>query len=147
MDNGTVGTVLKANEEDQVLLMVAYDPNTMPHRGMDGFIDVVSARAIEKACWKFSDNGAKVSLFHKGMEHQCRTVENYIYRNPEPWVIKNKDGSEIVVKEGCWIVAIKCDDPTWLLYKAGLIGGASPEGRCQRIPPRKETLARIAASL
>jgi hypothetical protein len=145
MDNGTV---IKANEEDQVLLLVAYDPNTIPHRGMDGFRDVVSPRVLEKACWKFAENGAKVTLFHKGIEHECHMVENYVFRPDEPWVVKDEVTGEptgAVIRKGCWLVAVKCDDPTWALYKSDQIGGGSPEGACRRIPPRRETLARIAS--
>src|SRR5665213_4359994 len=97
------GSVVKANDENRFLLLVAYSPNEMPHRGADGFIDVVSHDVLEKACWKFMDNGAKVGLWHeKGTEHCGRVVENYVYRGPD-WSFNNQ-----VVKAGTWLVGVIC---------------------------------------
>ncbi|MDE2096465.1 MAG: hypothetical protein KGL39_04405 [Patescibacteria group bacterium] len=138
------GTVLKASKKERFLLMVAYSANKMPLRGADGYIDVAPPEVLEKACWRFADNGAKVGLWHKdGNENCARVVENYIYRNPIPWVMKCPDGSEQVIKEGDWVVGMKLDPPTWEMYEKGLIGGASPQGRCVRGPASEETLERF----
>lgn len=138
------GTVLKAAEEDRFLLLVAYSPNRMPHRGADGAIDIVQPRVLEKACWRFMDNGAKVGLWHEpGHGDAARVVENYIYRNPVPWVMKSPAGVEEIVQEGDWVTGMILTRPTWKLYKANLIGGASPQGACSRVEPRPETLERV----
>lgn len=144
-DGGTAtGAVLKADPEQRFVLMVLYSPNRMPHRGADRKIDVVSPSVLEKACWRFTDNGLKVGLFHEaGHQGAARCVENYVYRNPVPWVIKSPDGNTQVIKEGDWIGGFILDPPTWDMYKSGLIGGASPQGTAGRKPASPETLARI----
>lgn len=141
------GSVLKAREEDRYLLMVAYSPNRMPLRGADHKIDVVTPSVLEKACWRYADNGLKVGMWHKpGGEHAARVVENYIYRNPVPWTTTDVDGNETVVKEGDWVVGLVLEPETWDLYKAGKIGGVSMQGDARRRRARAETLARIGAS-
>lgn len=138
------GTVLKADEENRFLLLVAYSANKMPVRGADGFVDVASPDVLEKACWRFMDNGAKVGLWHEaGHDGAARVVENYIYRNDVPWVMKRPDGSSQIVQHGDWLFGAICSHETWALYKAGLIGGASPQGRAGRRPASPDLLARM----
>lgn len=138
------GTVLKENPEQRFVLMVLYSPNRMPHRGADRKIDVVAPDVLEKACWRFTDNGLKVGLFHEpGHEGAAKCVENYIYRNPAPWVIEGPDGRTQVIKQGDWLGGFILDEPTWGMYKSGLIGGASPQGTAGRKPASAETLARV----
>ncbi|MDE2104335.1 MAG: hypothetical protein KGL39_44265 [Patescibacteria group bacterium] len=135
MMNGPVmeGAVLKADEENRFVLLMAYSPNHIPQRGQDQFIDVARPMVLEKACWRFMDNGAKAGLWHEpGHENEARVVENYIYRNPEPWVIKGNNGQEQVIKQGDWIVGFILSPTAWGLYKQGLIGGASPQGSAGR---------------
>lgn len=137
-------TVLKADEENRFLLLVAYSANKMPVRGQDGYVDVASPDTLEKACWRFMDNGAKVGLFHEaGHESPGRVVENYIFRSETPWVIESPDGRSQIVEKGDWVVGIICSRETWALYKSGQIGGASPQGSCGRQPARSEVLARM----
>ena len=124
------GTVLKADEENRFLLLVAYSPNVMPKRGADRYRDVVRPEVLEKACWRFMDNGAKVGLNHE-QANPSRVVENSVYRGPD-WVTKGPDGTDQVIQNGDWLVGIICDEPTWQLYKSGQIGGASPQGTCKR---------------
>ena len=139
-----VGTVLKADDENRFLLLVAYSANKMPLRGADHHIDIARPEVLEKACWRFMDNGAKVGLWHEeGHEKSARIVENYIYRNPEPWVLKAPNGDEQVIKQGDWVVGVICDIPTWQLYKSGQIGGASPQGACRRRVADPELLERF----
>lgn len=143
MDKTLTGTVVKADDENRFLLLVAYSPNRMPHRGADRHIDVVSAPALEKACWRFMDNGHQAGLWHEaGHKHSARVVENYVYRGPD-WVLKSPAGTEEVIKAGDWLVGFILDPPTWGMYKSGLIAGASPQGDCHRIPARPETLAQL----
>ena len=138
------GTVLKTSDEQRFVLMVLYSPNRMPHRGADRKIDVVSPDVLEKACWRFTDNGLRVGLFHEpGHDGAAKCVENYIYRNPIPWVVEGPDGKKQVIKAGDWIGGFILDPPTWGMYKSGLIGGASPQGTAGRKPASDETLARI----
>ncbi len=138
------GTVLKADEENRFLLLVAYSANKMPARGADGFIDLASPDVLEKACWRFMDNGAKVGLWHEpGHDDAARTVENYIYRNEVPWVMKAPNGEEQMIQYGDWVVGVICSAPTWQLYKRKLIGGASPQGRAGRRSASPELLARM----
>ncbi len=138
------GTVLKADDENRFLLLVAYSPNRMPQRGADGYVDVVRPEVLEKACWRFMDNGARVGLWHEdGHEQAARVVENYVYRASTPWVLKAPSGAEERIEAGDWIVGLILDPPTWRLYKAGAIGGASPQGRAARRPASPETLSRV----
>ena len=138
------GTVLKADDENRFLLLVSYSANTMPARGADGYIDVANPAVLEKACWRFMDNGAKAGLWHQeGHADSARVVENYIYRNPIPWVIKAPNGRQQVVKAGDWLTGLILEPDTWRLYKAGRIGGASPQGRAGRRAAAPETLARM----
>jgi len=69
-------------------------------------------------------------------------VENYIWR-ADPWVIKAVDGTEQVIMAGDWLVGMRLPPPTWALYKAGLIGGVSPQGGAKRRLPSAETLERV----
>ena len=140
------GEVLKADEENRFLLLVAYSPNKMPMRGADGYIDVASPQVLEKACWRFMDNGAKVGLFHKeGYEGSARIVENYIHRGPD-WVTKGPTGEEQVIKSGDWVIGVILNQHAWALYKSGLIGAASPQGGAGRKPASPETLAKFQES-
>lgn len=146
-EDAVTGSVLKSDDESRFLLMVAYSPNRMPLRGADKKIDVASPEVLEKACWRFADNGLKVGMWHQaGGEHAARVVENSVYRNPVPWVTKDAEGNELVVKEGDWIVGMILEPETWALYKAGRIGGVSPQGTAGRKKASAETLARIGAS-
>jgi hypothetical protein len=138
------GRVVKADAVNRVAVMVAYSCNKMPHRGADGFKDVVSPETLEKACWRFMENGAAVNLHHEGgYQGDAHIVENSIYRNPVPWVIKATDGTKQVVRKGDWVVAVRFGPEEWDMFEKGLIGGASPEGDCRRVPARPETLARL----
>ncbi|MCU1490710.1 MAG: hypothetical protein JWM85_2115 [Acidimicrobiaceae bacterium] len=134
-------TVLKADDESRFLLLVAYSANKMPARGADQRTDVASPEVLEKACWNFMDNGAQLGTFHK-TAGGGRVVENFVHRGPK-WKITGPDGTTQVVRKGDWIVGMILDEPTWQLYKAGRIRGASPQGTARRKPASAETLARI----
>lgn len=142
------GAVKMAAPEDRFLLLVAYSANKMPLRGADGYIDLCRPEVLEKACWKFADNGMKVGLWHQpGHEKAARVVENYIYRNDVPWVIKGPEGEPTgeTIYQGDWVTGFILSKGTWKLYKAGLIGGASPQGGAARRLASAETLARVGA--
>jgi hypothetical protein len=144
MDEYT-GAIKMAKEEDRFLLLVAYSANKMPLRGADTYIDLAGPEVLEKACWKFADNGMVTGLWHEpGHEKAARVVENYIYRNPEPWVIKGENGQpDQIIRQGDWVTGLILSKATWKLYKAGFIGGASPQGGAARIVATAETLERV----
>lgn len=134
------GTVLKARDEDRFLLMVAYSPNRMPLRGADKKTDLASPRVLEKACWAFMAKGAKTGMWHEpGHESDAVCVENYVYRNPVPWVVND----DLVIKEGDWVVGFVLSERAWDLYKRGLIGGVSMQGGAGRKRASAESLARV----
>lgn len=134
--------VVKADPECRFLLTVAYSPNRLPARGADGYLDVVSPDVLEKAAWRFMDNGHEAGLWHEeGHAQEARVVESSIYRGPH-WVIKATDGSEQVIEAGDWLVGFILSDAAWGLYKSGRIGGASPQGGASRRLASTETLAR-----
>lgn len=131
------------DEAQRFLLMVGYSPNRQPLRGADGFIDIASPEVIEKACWRYMANGAGAGLMHKaGGEDAFKVVENYIYRNPIPWVLKAADGSEQTIREGDWVIGVICSKEVWTDVMSGKYGGGSLQGGAARIHPRAETLAR-----
>lgn len=137
------GAVKMAREEDRFLLLVAYSATKMPYRGADGYIDLAAPRVLEKACWRFADHGMVTGLNHEdGHSDIARVVENYIYRNPEPWVLKGRNGDQ-TIREGDWVVGMILSKRGWKLYKAGLIGGASPQGGAARTAVTPETLERV----
>lgn len=139
------GSVIKSDEEDRFLLMVAYSPHVMPHRGADHRIDIASPRVLEKACWRFMAKGARTGMWHEdGHADESVCVENYIYRNPQPWDVHG-DGS-LLVKDGDWVVGFQVSPAAWELYKSGQIGGVSMQGRAGRKKPSAETLARVRSS-
>lgn len=141
--SGLTVNVLKAHEESRFLLVVAYSASKMPARGADGKVDLASPEVLEKAAWKFADNGLRVGLFHKpGGEGSARVVENFIHRG-KPMRFTAPDGTEQVVRKGDWCVGMILSPEAWDLFKAGAIKGASPQGTARRKPATAKTLARI----
>ena len=139
--------VLKARDEDHFLLMVAYSPNRMPLRGADKMIDLGGDdEVMEKGCWRFMAKGAKTGMFHQeGHGDEAVCVENGIYRNDEPWVVKDTKGEPTgeIVRKGDWLVGFILSDYAWGLYKSGQIGGVSMQGGARRKPASAAALARV----
>lgn len=143
----TEGRILKSSDADRFLLMVAYSPNRMPLRGADGFVDVVSPEVLEKACWRFAENGYRLGVDHKpGGEDAGRVVENTIYRNPIPWVTKDAAGNKVAIREGDWLVGVILTPKAWEDYRNDRWGGISLQGRAKRRPADPATLARVGGS-
>jgi hypothetical protein len=120
-----------AGEPQKFVLGVAYQAGPDPRiaRGMDGGRDAFSAAELEKACWSFMLNGQLHGLHHAdGTEGAARPVENYIYRNPIPWVV----APDLVVRKGDWVLGSLLDDHSWELAKADKVTGWSPQGRGRR---------------
>lgn len=137
-------TVIKADDEKRFLLTVAYPAMKADTAvAQDGHRDFGSAEVIEKAAWNFMLKGAKLGLWHQdGHDHCAKTAESYIYRGPD-WTITAADGTEQVIKAGDWLLGVICEPGTWAMYKAGLIGGVSPQGSAKRRVPTPESLAQL----
>lgn len=125
-------------EESRFVLGLAYQagPDRRIRRGADGGRDFFTDDELEKACWGFMRMRRQRSgLFHAdGTLDHIDPVENYIYRNPVPWVVSD----DLVVKQGDWVLGGILDEPTWQLYKDGLITGWSPQGTGRRVNPGGE---------
>jgi hypothetical protein len=120
--------------EQRYVLGVAYQAGRDPmiKRGADGGRDYFSPEELEKAAWRFLQNGPETGLFHAdGTEGAATVVESYIYRGPD-WDI----GNGVVVKAGDWLVGAILDEHAWQLYKSGRVTGWSPQGTARRITPR-----------
>ena len=136
-------TVVKSNDEQRFLLMVGYSPNRLPRKGADGFLDTISPALAEKACWRFMLNGAGAGLMHKsGGENAFRVVENYVYRNDEPWILKAADGSTQTIRKGDWLIGVIATPEVFADFKAGKYGSGSIQGSASRRRATPETLAR-----
>jgi hypothetical protein len=121
-------------DEQRYVLGVAYQagPDPMIKRGADGGRDYFSKEELEKAAWRYLQNGPEVGLFHAdGTEGAATVVESYIYRGPD-WDL----GNGVVVKAGDWLVGAVLDEHAWQLYKSGRVNGWSPQGSARRITPR-----------
>ena len=136
--------VTKEAEEKRFLLMVGYAPNMMPKRGSDGFVDLALPDVIEKACWNYALNGFNPGVMHKaGGEEAFVVVENYIYRNPEPWVMKAANGDTVTIPFGTWVLGLILSKEEWDNYKAGKYNGGSMQGRARRRYASPEALAQV----
>lgn len=117
--------------ELQFLAGVAYQcgPDARISKGVDGGRDWFSAPELERAAWTFMLKGQQHGLFHAdGTEGAARTVESAIYRNPVPWIISD----DLMIRKGDWYIGALLNDSAWQAYKAGGIGGFSPQGIARR---------------
>ena len=124
-------TITKDTEPQKFVLGVAYQAGPDPRiaKGVDGGRDFFTEAELEKACWSFMLSGQQHGLFHaEGTEGAARPVENYIYRNPVPWVV-DKD---LIVRKGDWVLGALLDDRPWELVVAGEANGWSPQGEARR---------------
>lgn len=138
------GLLLKANDEERVGLFVAYAANSPDiAKARDGKRDFAPAPVVERGAWNWMAKGAKIGLFHEFSTDEFETVESGIHRGPD-WLLKAVDGTEQVVMEGDWLVAVRAKTQgAWNLMKSGLIGGASPQGRAARRTPSDEALLNL----
>lgn len=119
----------------QYVCGIAYQSGPDPRiaKGLDGARDYFEPAELEKACFSFMTSGQQAGLFHlDGTLGHAQPVENYIYRNPVPWVL----GPDLIVKKGDWLQGYLLDDRAWDLVKAGKVSGLSPQGVARR---RKRT--------
>lgn len=138
------GTVIKSNDEQRYVLMVAY-PSMKADKwvAQDGYRDFGQAPVIEAACFNFMRKGCNLGLFHQAGHDPGEVVENYIYRGPT-WVVKSEDdGSEQVIEPNDWLVGMILTPEAYSLYKKGIITGASPQGKARRRTPDPQTLAQL----
>lgn len=140
----TAGVLLKAVDEERVGLFVAYAANSPDiATARDGKRDFASPAVVERGAWNWMAKGAKIGLFHEFSTDEFETVESGIHRGPD-WLLKAVDGTQQVVMEGDWLVAVRAKtDAAWNLMKSGLIGGTSPQGRAARGTPSEESLAKL----
>ena len=143
-----VGTIVKSVDEDRYLLTVAYPADKLDANvAMDQHRDFAGAEVVEKAAWRFMQKGAKLGMWHQdGYDHCAEVVESYIYRNPVPWEVPAADGTVQTVCKGDWLLGTILEPPTWALFKAGLIGGMSPQGRATRAAVSQERLAELRSN-
>ena len=122
-------------EPQQFCLGIAYTAGADPRiaKGLDGARDIFSESELERACWSFMLSGQQHGMFHMdGTEGAARPVENYIYRNPVPWVV----GPDLVVRKGDWVLGALLEDRPWQLAQAGKANGWSMQGTAKRRPIR-----------
>ena len=127
----SVPEIAKSGKEQRFLYGIAYQAGRDPkiRKGADGGRDFFTAAELEKAAHSFMLNGHQHGLFHlDGSEGVAKTVESGIYRNSIPWVA----GPGLIVRQGDWAVGVLADDRTWQAYKAGHVGGFSPQGSARR---------------
>ena len=123
--------VAKAGPERQFVLGVAYQAGPDPRiaKGADGGRDFFTEAELEKAAWSFMLSGQECGLFHlDGTTGAARPVENFLYRNPVPWVV----APDLVVRKGDWCQGYLLDDQAWRLVKDGKVNGLSPQGVARR---------------
>lgn len=123
--------VAKEGEPQKFCLGVAYTAGVNPRiaKGLDGGRDVFSESELERACWSFMLTGQQHGMFHMdGTEGAARPVENYIYRNPVPWVV----APDLVVRKGDWVLGALLEDRPWELVQAGKANGWSMQGAAKR---------------
>ncbi len=141
-----MGLVIKADPEQRYLLTVAYPAWKADIAvAADGHIDFAPDAVVVRACWNFMRKGCELGLYHEDGHDPAalgEVVENYIFR-ADPWVIKAADGTEQVIMPGDWLIGAILTPATWRMFKAGLIGGVSPEGRAARRVPSSANLARL----
>jgi hypothetical protein len=143
-----IGSIVKSVDEQRFLLSVAY-PAMKAENNMakDGYRDYAPADVVELGAWRFMLKGAELGMWHQdGYDHCAHVVESYIYRNPIPWEIESADGSVQTICKGDWLVGTLLEPPTWALYKSGLIGGLSPQGRAARKAAPPDQVARLRSS-
>lgn len=124
-------TVAKDAEPQKFCLGVAYTAGVSPRikKGLDGGRDVFSETELERACWSFMLDGQQHGMFHAdGTEGAARPVENYIYRNPIPWVV----APDLIVRKGDWVLGALLEDRPWQLVQDGKANGWSMQGVAKR---------------
>ncbi len=125
--------------EQRFLLTIGYQagPDPRIQRGADGYRDYFTPEELEKAAWSLLRSGTPAcGLFHlDGTEGAAEIVESSIRREPEPWVLKAVDGTQVSVNCGDWLVGLLCDETAWGLYKSGRVAGVSPQGAAKRRRP------------
>lgn len=95
---------------------------------------------VEQAAWFFMRKGRRSGVMHvRGAsgENIGEVVESYIYRNPEPWVMKDVSGGTQVVKPGDWLVGQVWQPKFHDLIQKGRLRGTSIQGLAERedVPP------------
>ena len=138
--------IFKSVDESRVTVGLAY-PHSRADKGVaaDGHIDFAGKSAVERACWSFTSKSRSIGIMHRdGTEGHGEVVESAIHRGPD-WIVKS-DGSETIITEGDWVMAVRWDEPTWALIKSKRLNGLSPQGRAKRGTPTPEALANLRSN-
>lgn len=112
------GTVLKADEEERLIVSIAMVPELVDSQG-----DIASAEVIEKAAHFFLVGGGEIHLQHIDQAITgVHAVESYIVR-------RNTKIEDQSVKKGTWVMAVKVwNDSVWQAVKEGRFTGFSIGG-------------------
>lgn len=110
--------IVKRDDEKRLLYGIVYEPDVE-----DSQHDISDAVEIEKACHKFMEEFASISLMHEeDINDKAKIVENYI--NP---VTYEHNGH--IIRKGSWVLVTHIlDDELWKQVKDGTFTGYSLEG-------------------
>lgn len=140
---GEAGLLLKTYDVERVGLFVGYAANSPDiAKARDGRRDFAPAPVVERCAWNWMAKGAKLGLFHEFSTDEFETVESGIHHGPD-WLLKAVDGTEQVVMEGDWLVAIRAKTEAAYSLMKSVIGGTSPQGRASRRIPSDEALSKL----
>ncbi len=124
--------VVKSQDEARFTLGLVYRADVAPGMGADGFNDLVKAKTLEGACWKFMSEHQDVGLLHAdGTSGSGTVVECSISRAPQ-YTMKASDGSDAVVSPGDWLLGVIWQPAAWRLIKSGAVTGYSFQGSAAR---------------
>lgn len=119
--HGAVGTVLKYDDERQVVYGVVYEPHVVDAQG-----DYADEDAIMDAAHSYMLGGAVVKLDHAEETDQAAVVESYIA--PVDFELGGEP-----VRAGSWVMAVKvADAELWQRVKGGEYEGYSFGGEVLR---------------
>lgn len=119
--HGAVGTVLKYDDERQVVYGVVYEPHVIDAQG-----DYADEDAIMDAAHSYMLGGAVVKLDHAEETDQAAVVESYIA--PVDFELGGEP-----VRAGSWVMAVKvADAELWQRVKGGEYEGYSFGGEVLR---------------
>ena len=144
---GIAGMLVKSVPEKRITLHCCYPVNKADvATAMDGHRDFAGHEAVENAAHEFMLKSQRVGLFHEqGTDGAGEVVESGLHRGPD-WVLKAADGSQQVITEGDWLLAIRWNEPTWRLIKSGKVNGVSMQGSAVRRRPSPEAVAGLRKS-
>jgi hypothetical protein len=130
--------VVKSVPDSRFTLSVAYPALRADKKvALDGRRDAIQPDALEKTAWEWLARSRRIGLYHGDYiglpgganEGHGEAVESYLWRCPQPWVLKGADGVDQTIEYGDWLLGVRWDLPTWDLIKSGRIDGFSVQGK------------------